>query len=166
MPLLSLTNFQVTYRSGRSLLSYPTQSPVKHWRADLPVCQVGSLGVNSALFSRSGLRTAELSCPLLEDGHWMFMRSYSLESVKLYAPMLKNGKYMFAYCSGLASFEGDLSSLEDGTYFTEGGTYNMTSFQADLPSLTNGNQMFSAAKLDLPSVQRIAHTIKDNSAMD
>ena len=73
---------------------------------------------------------------------------------------------MFAYCSGLASFEGDLSSLEDGTYFTEGGTYNMTSFQADLPSLTNGNQMFSAAKLDLPSVQRIAHTIKDNSAMD
>ena len=92
VPLLSLTNFQVTYRSGRSLLSYPTQSPVKHWRADLPVCQVGSLGVNSALFSYSGLRTAELSCPLLEDGHWMFMRSYSLESVKLYAPMLKNGK--------------------------------------------------------------------------
>lgn len=158
----------MTYRSSRSLLNYPTVSPVKHWRADLPVCQVGGLGAYSQLFCHAqNLRTAELSCPLLEDGHWMFCSSVNLESVKLYAPMLKNGKEMFAYCSGLASFEGDLSSLEDGEKFTyPRWSAFLVSFKADLPSLTNGNQMFCAAKLDLPSVQRIAHTIKDNSDMD
>ena len=165
-PLLSLTSYSA--RISEQMMAYPTAATIKHWRADFPVLSSVSYGAAAGILSsNSHLRTAELSCPLLEDGRWMFWRDANLESVKLHAPMLKNGRGMFLYCTGLSSFEGDLSSLENGEEFTYPHWMAfLVSFKADLPSLRNGTQMFSAAKLDLPSVQRIARTIKDNSAMD
>ena len=54
---------------------------------------------------------------------------------------IKDGSYMFTYCENLASFDSDLTNLENGSNTFAGAKF--TSFNVDLPSLTNGNLMFS-----------------------
>jgi hypothetical protein len=72
---------------------------------------------------------------------------------------------MFDGCKNLKSFNGDLSSLYYGrNMFT--GCENLTSFSSDLSSLTNGSYMFNGCKLDTPSVQNIADTIKDVNGLE
>lgn len=78
-------------------------------------------------------------------------------------PSLTNGTYMFDYCSGLTSFEGDLSSLTDGSFMFSSCS-KLTSFKGDLPALTNGYHMFENCNLDEASILRILNTVPTYTA--
>ena len=69
---------------------------------------------------------------------------------------------MFSGCTNLTSFNGDLSSLTNGTNMFSGCT-NLTSFNGDLSSLTNGSGMFSGCKLDKDSVIRIITCLRESN---
>lgn len=66
------------------------------------------------------------------------------------------------YKTNLASFNGDLSSLTNGSeMFYE---CNLTSFCGNLSSLTSGYSMFKKCSLDAESVMYVADSIKDITA--
>ena len=65
--------------------------------------------------------------------------------------------------SAITSFDASMPHLLDGRWMFQHDP--LESFSTPLPSLTNGLDMFNGCKLNLPSVQTIARTIKDNSSM-
>jgi hypothetical protein len=66
----------------------------------------------------------------------------------------------FYSSNALDTFIGDLSSLTNGECMFC-HCYNLTTFISDLSSLTNGDNMFNYCKLDAESLECIADTIND-----
>ena len=78
---------------------------------------------------------------------------------------MTSGSNMFYGCSNLTSFNSDLSSMTTGSYMF-GSCTNLSSFNSDLSSMTTGSNMFNGCKLNLESVQNIANTINDLTAVN
>lgn len=95
----------------------------------------------------------------MTNGGGMFEGCSSLNTVNMNLASLERGNGMFRSCSSITSFGGDLQKLTEGYAMFRDCT-SLTSFSCGLPSLTDGRYMFSGCKLDLTSVQNIAHTIK------
>ena len=111
----------------------------------------------------SGLIEGDLSS--LTIGNSMFSGCTNLTSFSGDLSSLTIGNNMFFNCTNLTSFSSDLSSLTGGTTMFNGCT-KLTSFGSDLSSLTIGNNMFFNCKLNLESVQHIANTINDLTAVN
>jgi hypothetical protein len=65
--------------------------------------------------------------------------------------------YTFYECTALETFIGDLSSLTDGQWMFY--ACSLKSFISDLSSLTNGENMFKGCKLNAESLECIADTL-------
>ena len=97
----------------------------------------------------------------LTDGYSMFYGCTELNAFNCSdLSSLTAGRLMFDSCYNLTSFTSDISSLVNGDLMFY-DCYNLTSFTSDISSLTYGGYMFHGCKLDTPSVQNIANTIKD-----
>lgn len=120
------------------------------------------------MFYNSAIKEVSGEFPALVNADGMFLYCRSMTSFDVALPKLVMGGGMFL-SSGLRSFSSQMPLLEKGANSIGWGMFrgcgSLTSFSSALPSLTDGANMFNGCKLDLPSVQTIARTIKDNNSM-
>ena len=78
---------------------------------------------------------------MIKDGNQMFSGCSGLTTFDSDLSNLTKGNTMFGSCSSITTFDSDLSSLTDGSYMFQ-HCHGLTSFSSNLSTLTNGNGMF------------------------
>jgi hypothetical protein len=85
-----------------------------------------------------------------------------ITTLEFNAPLVTKCRYFSYQNPSLTTFNGDISSLEDG-YCAFQYCSNLTSFNCELPNLKEGASMFYKCKLDADSVERILTSIPERT---